>query len=88
MWRTTASSPSVPTSSTWLEVPVRLSDEMMRRTVAIPQCWGHKDADGLAHAQRHPGVNSNYLAGDGRGNIEPLSGMSHLSGIVVEIARA
>lgn len=71
-----------------IEVPVRLSDEMMRRTVAIPQCWGHKDADGLAHAQRHPGVNSNYLAGDGRGNIEPLSGMSHLSGIVVEIARA
>jgi anaerobic selenocysteine-containing dehydrogenase len=71
-----------------IEVPVRLSDEMMRRTVAIPQCWGHKDADGLAHAQKHPGVNSNYLAGDGRGNIEPLSGMSHLSGIVVEIARA
>ena len=71
-----------------IEVPVRLSDEMMRRTVAIPQCWGHKDADGLAHAQKHPGVNSNYLAGDGRANIEPLSGMSHLSGIVVEIARA
>ncbi len=71
-----------------IEVPVRLSDEMMRRTVAIPQCWGHKDADGLAHAQKHPGVNSNYLAGDGRGNIEALSGMSHLSGIVVDIARA
>jgi anaerobic selenocysteine-containing dehydrogenase len=71
-----------------IELPVRLSEEMMRRTVAIPQCWGHKDADGLAHAQKHPGVNSNYLAGDGRGNIEVLSGMSHLSGIVVEIARA
>lgn len=71
-----------------IELPVRLSEEMMRRTVAIPQCWGHKDADGLAHAQKHPGVNSNYLAGDGRGNIEALSGMSHLSGIVVEIERA
>lgn len=71
-----------------IRVPVRVSDEMMRRTVAIPQCWGHEDADGLGHARRHPGVNSNHLAGDGIENVEPLSGMSHLSGIVVEIERA
>ena len=71
-----------------IRIPVRVSDEMMPRTVAIPQCWGHKDADGLSHAQRHPGVNSNYLAGDGPDNIEKLSGMSHLSGIFVEIERS
>jgi anaerobic selenocysteine-containing dehydrogenase len=71
-----------------IRVPVRVSDEMMRRTVAIPQCWGHADADGLAHAKRHPGVNSNHLAGDGVENVEKLSGMSHLSGIVVELERA
>ena len=71
-----------------IRIPVKVSDEMMPRTVAIPQCWGHKDADGLSHAQRHPGVNSNYLAGDGPDNIEKLSGMSHLSGIFVEIERA
>jgi formate dehydrogenase len=71
-----------------VEVPVKLSDEMMRRTVAIPQCWGHKKADGLRHAQQHPGVNSNYLAGDGAENIEALSGMSHLSGILVELQKA
>lgn len=68
-------------------IPVKISDEMMPRTVAIPQCWGHKQADGLRHAQAHPGVNSNYLAGDGADNIEALSGMSHLSGIFVEIER-
>ena len=71
-----------------IRIPVRVSDEMMPRTVAIPQCWGHKDADGLSHAQLHPGVNSNYLSGDGPDNIEKLSGMSHLSGIFVEIERS
>ncbi|MBW2274955.1 MAG: molybdopterin-dependent oxidoreductase [Deltaproteobacteria bacterium] len=71
-----------------IRIPLRVSDEMMPRTVAIPQCWGHARADGLRHAQRHPGVNSNLLAGDGYDNIERLSGMSHLSGILVELRRA
>jgi formate dehydrogenase len=71
-----------------VEVPVKLSDEMMRRTVAIPQCWGHKNADGLRHAQQHPGINSNYLAGDGADNVEALSGMSHLSGILIELRKS
>ena len=38
-------------------IPAKVSDEMMPRTVAIPQCWGHEDADGLGHAHSHPGVN-------------------------------
>jgi anaerobic selenocysteine-containing dehydrogenase len=70
-----------------IEIPVRVTDEMMPGTVAIPQCWGHERADGMPHAQRHPGVNSNLLAGDGLDNIEALSGMSHLSGILVDIRR-
>ena len=57
-------------------------------TVAIPQCWGHAKAEGLPHAQKHPGVNVNLLAGDGHDNIEKLSGMSHLSGIPVDVRRA
>ena len=61
---------------------------MMPRTIAIPQCWGHAKAEGLSHARAHPGVNSNLLAGDGASNVEPLSGMSHLSGILVELRRA
>lgn len=71
-----------------VRIPARVSDEMMPRTVAIPQCWGHARAEGLPHARRHPGVNSNYLAGDGPETIEPLSGMSHLSGILVELRKA
>ena len=71
-----------------IEIPVRITAEMMPRTLAIPQCWGHANARGLRHAVRHPGVNSNLLAGDGPDNIEALSGMSHLSGIPVEVRRA
>lgn len=71
-----------------ITIPVKVTDEMMTGTVAIPHCWGHKNADGLRHAQKHPGVNSNYLAGDGRNNIEKLSGMSHLSGIIVDIKKS
>jgi formate dehydrogenase len=62
--------------------------ELMPRTIAIPQCWGHGEADGLRHAQKHPGVNVNLLTGDGPENIERLSGMSHLSGILVDVCRA
>ena len=68
-----------------IEIPVRVTSEMMDRTVAIPQCWGHQSADGLSHARKHPGINSNLLAGDGPETIETLSGMSHLSGILVDI---
>ncbi len=71
-----------------VHIPVRVDDDMMPLTVAIPQCWGHEKADGLKHAQKHPGVNSNFLAGDGYDNVEKLSGMSHLSGIVVDVRRA
>lgn len=71
-----------------ITIPVRITDEMMPGVVAIPQCWGHQKADGLPHAQQHPGVNSNFLAGDGYGNVEKLSGMAHLSGITVDIARS
>lgn len=71
-----------------ITIPVRITDEMMVGVVAIPQCWGHQKADGLKHAQNHPGVNSNFLAGDGYANIEKLSGMAHLSGIPVEVVRS
>ena len=71
-----------------IRIPVRVTEEMMPRTVAIPQCWGHAKADGLSHASTHPGVNSNLLAGDGAAHVEALSGMSHLSGILIDITRA
>jgi formate dehydrogenase len=70
-----------------VRIPARVTDEMMPRTIAIPQCWGHAKAQGLRHARTHPGVSSNTLAGDGKDHIEALSGMSHLSGILVDVRR-
>ncbi len=70
-----------------IEIPARLTDALMPRTIAIPQCWGHGKADGLPHAQKHPGVNSNLLSGDGSANVEALSGMSHQSGILVDVRK-
>ena len=77
----------VESESGKIEIPVRVTAEMMPRTIAIPQCWGHKNARGLRHAAKHPGVNSNLLAGDGPDNIEKLSGMSHLSGILIDVRK-
>ena len=39
-----------------------------------------------AHA--HPGVNVNLLSPSGPGTFDPLSGMTHLTGIRVEVAAA
>ena len=70
-----------------VEAPVRVTDSVMPRTVALPHGWGHAAARGLALAREHAGVNSNLLAGDGALNTEALSGMSHLSGIEVSVRR-
>jgi anaerobic selenocysteine-containing dehydrogenase len=77
----------VESSAGRIEIPVRVTDEMMPRTIAIPQCWGHAKADGLMHAQKHPGVNSNLLAPDGYDSIDKLSGMSFLAGIPVDVRK-
>jgi len=71
-----------------VEAPVRVTDEVMPRTVALPHGWGHAAARGLTLARDHAGVNSNLLAGDGVDNTEALSGMSHLSGIEVSVRRS
>jgi formate dehydrogenase len=56
--------------------------------VAVPHGWGHQHASGLGVASQLAGANVNILASDGPGNIEPLSGMAHLSGIPVEVTAA
>jgi formate dehydrogenase len=68
-----------------IRLPVKLLPELMPGTVAVPHGWGHQHARGLSVASRLAGANVNILASDGPDNIEPLSGMAHLSGIEVEI---
>jgi len=69
-------------------IPVKITDEMMPGVVAVPHGWGHKNADGLSVASRYPGVNINYLTPDGPDGCEKLAGMSHMTGVVVDIRKA
>jgi anaerobic selenocysteine-containing dehydrogenase len=68
-----------------VEVPVELSDGMMRGVVSLPHGHGH-DAPGarLSVAARRPGVNSNLLSDEAL--LDTLSGNAVLNGIPVEIS--
>ncbi|MBX3245862.1 MAG: molybdopterin-dependent oxidoreductase [Myxococcales bacterium] len=71
-----------------VRLPVRRLDDLLPGVVALPHGWGHQRAPGLRVASRTRGVNVNLLAADGPEALEPVSGMAHLTGIVVEVERA
>ena len=71
-----------------VRIPLKLLDELMPGTVALPHGWGHQHAEGLSIASKTKGVNVNILAADGAENLDSISGMAHLTGIPVEISKA
>lgn len=71
-----------------IRLPVKLLDDLMPGTVAVPHGWGHQTARGLNIASKLSGANVNILAADGIDNIESVSGMAHLTGIPVNIEKA
>lgn len=79
---------SISSATATVTAPVKITDEMMPRVVALPHGWGHQKADGLKVAQVTTGVNANLLAADGPGALEQFAGMAHLNGIPVEVRRA
>jgi anaerobic selenocysteine-containing dehydrogenase len=70
-----------------IEVPVEVSDEMMRGVVSLPHGWGHdRPGTRLSVAREHAGVNSNLLA---PGHfVDELSGNAAVNGIPVEVTAA
>ena len=78
----------ISSATSKIRLPVKLLVELMPGTVAVPHGWGHQRARGLSVASQLAGANVNILASDGPENIEPLSGMAHLSGIEVDIQPA
>jgi len=77
----------VTSSAGRLTIPVKVTDDVMPGVVAVPHGWGHQAAEGLRIAREHPGVNVNLLTPDGPCNCEPLSGMTHMTGIVVDVCK-
>ncbi len=70
-----------------VQAPVKLSTDLMPGSVALPHGWGHAGATGLSIANRTRGVNANVLAPDGAASVERFAGMSHLTGILVDVRR-
>lgn len=53
--------------------------------VAMTHGFGHEANPGMPVAHAHPGVNVNRLTPSGPGTFDPLSGMTHLTGIRVDV---
>jgi anaerobic selenocysteine-containing dehydrogenase len=69
-----------------IRVQVKVTDDMMRGAVALCHGWGHQQMARLSVASRTAGSNVNILARDGLDSLEPVSGMSQLNGILVEVS--
>ncbi len=71
-----------------IRLAVKSLKTLMPKTIAVPHGWGHQHAKGLNHANKTAGVNVNILAADGPEKLDKISGMAHLTGIVVDVKAA
>jgi anaerobic selenocysteine-containing dehydrogenase len=77
----------ITSESGTIEVPVEVSDEMMRGVVCLPHGWGHDKPDTrMSVARDHPGVNNNLLAPGHL--VDEISGNAVVNGIPVAVAPA
>jgi anaerobic selenocysteine-containing dehydrogenase len=70
-----------------IALPVSLTADIVRGTIAIPHGWGHKGTGGWQLANRAGGANVNQLMSTDPGDVEALAGMSWLTGVPVQVGR-
>jgi formate dehydrogenase len=75
----------VASKSGWIELPARLTEDIKTGVVAVPHGWGHKGTGSWQQANAVPGANVNELASSDPADLDPLVGMSHLTGIPVRV---
>ena len=68
-----------------IEVPVRLTEDIMRGVIAIPHGWGHRGTGGWQVANRAGGANVNELMSSDPDDLESLAGMARLTGVPVRV---
>ena len=73
----------VSSASGSIELPAKLTDEVMLGTVAVPHGWGHRG--GWRRANAAGGANVNLLASSDPAQLERLAGMAFLNGIPVRL---
>jgi formate dehydrogenase len=66
-----------------IELPAKVTDEVVPGTIAIPHGWGHRG--GWRRAIAAGGVNVNVLASSAPEDLERLAGMALLNGIPVRL---
>jgi anaerobic selenocysteine-containing dehydrogenase len=77
----------VATKTGAIELPVEITDAMMRGVVSVPHGWGHgRQGTKLSVAAKAPGVSINDIIDPAR--IDQLSGTSALNGQPVEVSPA
>jgi anaerobic selenocysteine-containing dehydrogenase len=67
-----------------IELPMKVTDEVMPGVVAVPHGWGHRGG-GWRTADRAGGANVNLLASSAPAELERLAGMAFLNGIRVRL---
>ena len=70
-----------------LQCRLEVRDDVRPGTVAMSHGFGHQEASRLSLASRRPGVNYNRLLPIGEDTYEPLSHMSWMCGVPVEVTR-
>ncbi len=70
-----------------IRLPVKLTQDLLPGVIAVPHGWGHQ-ASGQKTARASSGVNVNLLARSGVAHVDPLSGMSTLTGLPVTVQPA
>lgn len=68
-----------------IEIPYKLTENIMEGTVSVPHGWGHFGGIRLNVASSNPGVSINNLTDDNF--IDQLTGNAALNGVEVEIER-
>ncbi len=78
----------VRTATATVRIPIKLLDDLMPGTCAMEHGWGHQHATGMQVASKTRGVNVNLLSASGPVSIDPLSNMSHLTGLTIDVSAA
>jgi formate dehydrogenase len=68
-----------------IELPAKVSDEVMPGVIAVPHGWGHRSGGGWRTADGAGGANVNLLASSAPADLERLAGMAFLNGIPVRL---
>ncbi|MBK7581959.1 MAG: hypothetical protein IPI67_17350 [Myxococcales bacterium] len=75
------------TPSGSIELRAEVNADVAPGALAVPHGFGHDAASGWSSATARGGQNVNELAAAGPGAVDPLSGMTELVGLAVEVTR-